>query len=97
MNGESITVGSKNVKDSSGLSLKNLIIGSEGTLAFITKCILRLLPKPAQSGSILISYNGLIKIFWNMLLLSGKQRVKGKTDQDRIQNAGIPTGIFQGL
>ena len=43
------TVGSKNVKDASGLSLKNLIIGSEGTLAVITKCILRLLPKPEMS------------------------------------------------
>lgn len=38
-NGDIITVGSKNVKDSSGLSLKNLIIGSEGTLAIIKKCI----------------------------------------------------------
>ncbi|MCH5196796.1 MAG: FAD-binding oxidoreductase, partial [Oscillospiraceae bacterium] len=31
-NGEIITVGGKNVKDASGLSLKNLFIGSEGTL-----------------------------------------------------------------
>ena len=58
-NGDIITVGSKNVKDSSGLSIKNLIIGSEGTLAIITKCILRLIPKPEKSISILISYNGL--------------------------------------
>lgn len=50
------TVGSKNVKDASGLSLKNLIIGSEGTLAVITKCILRLLPKPETSLSVLIAY-----------------------------------------
>lgn len=50
------TVGSKNVKDASGLSLKNLIIGSEGTLAVITKCILRLLPKPEMSRSVLIAY-----------------------------------------
>lgn len=50
------TVGSKNVKDASGLSLKNLVIGSEGTLAVITKCILRLLPKPEASCSVLIAY-----------------------------------------
>lgn len=47
--GTVITVGSRNRKDSSGLSLTNLLIGSEGTLAVITKCILRLLPKPEYS------------------------------------------------
>jgi glycolate oxidase len=54
--GEIMTIGSKNVKDSSGLSLKNLIIGSEGTLAVITKCILRLVPKPENSVSIILAY-----------------------------------------
>ena len=51
-----ITVGSKNVKDASGLSLKNLIVGSEGTLAVITKCILKLIPKPKDSLSVLVPY-----------------------------------------
>ena len=47
--GSVITCGSKNVKDASGLSLKNIVIGSEGTLAVITKCILKLVPKPEKS------------------------------------------------
>ncbi len=58
-NGDVLTVGSKNVKDASGLSLKNLVIGSEGTLAVITKCILRLLPKPQASLSALVPYDSL--------------------------------------
>lgn len=49
-------VGSKNVKDASGLSLKNLIIGSEGTLAVITKCILKIIPKPEYSESVLVPF-----------------------------------------
>lgn len=49
-------VGSKNVKDASGLSLKNLIIGSEGTLAVITKCILKIIPKPEYSKSVLVPF-----------------------------------------
>lgn len=53
------TVGTKNVKDASGLSLKNFIIGSEGTLAIITKAILRLIPKPEYSETILIPYANL--------------------------------------
>lgn len=52
-------LGSKNVKDSSGFSLKNLITGSEGTLAVITKCILKLVTKPEKSVSVIIAYNSL--------------------------------------
>lgn len=54
--GSVLTTGGKNVKDASGLSLKNLYIGSEGTLAVITKCILKLIPKPETSLSVLVPY-----------------------------------------
>ncbi|MGN0650391.1 MAG: FAD-binding oxidoreductase [Oscillospiraceae bacterium] len=57
--GRIITVGSKNVKDASGLSLRNLIVGSEGTLAVITKCILKLIPKPEASLSVLVPFGDL--------------------------------------
>ena len=49
-------LGGKQVKDASGLSLKHLLIGSEGTLAVITKCLLRLVPKPEASLSVLVPY-----------------------------------------
>ena len=58
-NGTVIQVGGKNCKDTSGLDLKEIIIGSEGTLAVITKCILKLIPKPADSLSVLISFDSL--------------------------------------
>lgn len=54
--GNVLIAGGKNVKDASGLSLKNLYIGSEGTLAVITKCILKLIPKPETSLSVLVPY-----------------------------------------
>ncbi len=54
--GTVLTVGGKTVKDASGLSLKNLFIGSEGTLAVITKCVLKLIPKPEYSISVLLPY-----------------------------------------
>lgn len=57
--GTVMNIGGKNVKDASGLSLKNLFIGSEGTLAVITKCILKLVPKPEISVSVLIPYQDL--------------------------------------
>lgn len=57
--GTVLTLGGKTVKDSSGLSLKKLIVGSEGTLAIITKCVLRVLPKPEFSISALVPFDSL--------------------------------------
>ena len=54
--GRIVTAGTKNVKDASGLSLKHIVIGSEGTLAVITKCILKLVPKPEKSLSVVVPF-----------------------------------------
>ena len=51
-----LELGGKQIKDASGLSLKQLLIGSEGTLAVITRCTLALLPKPETSLSVLVPY-----------------------------------------
>ena len=55
----SLTAGGKNRKDTTGLDLKEIVIGSEGTLAIITKCVLKLIPKPEKSISILVGYESL--------------------------------------
>ncbi len=57
--GSIINVGGKNRKDTSGLALKDIVIGSEGTLAVITKCVLKLIPKPEESISVLVGYDSL--------------------------------------
>lgn len=54
--GEIIELGNKCVKNSSGYDLKDLIIGSEGTLAIITRAILRLLALPKKTVSLLIPF-----------------------------------------
>lgn len=58
-NGDVLELGSKNAKDASGLDLKQLIIGSEGTLAVITRCLLRLTDKPRASLTALIPFASL--------------------------------------
>jgi len=55
-NGDVIEVGGKIVKNSSGYSIKDLIIGSEGTLGFVTKALLKLLPLPKKAISLLIPF-----------------------------------------
>lgn len=54
-------LGSKNVKDASGLNLKELLVGSEGTLGIITRCVLKILPKPETSLSVLTAFESLQK------------------------------------
>ncbi|MCC8025460.1 MAG: FAD-binding oxidoreductase [Clostridium sp.] len=55
--GEVIRLGGKVVKNSSGYSLMNLIIGSEGTLGIITEATLKLLPLPELTVSLLIPFS----------------------------------------
>ncbi|GEN50158.1 FAD-binding oxidoreductase [Alkalibacterium pelagium] len=55
--GESMTLGSKNIKDSSGYDLKDLFIGSEGTLGITTQIKLKLIPLPKASQSILLAFD----------------------------------------
>lgn len=57
--GEIMEIGGKVVKNSSGYSLKDLIVGSEGTLAIVTKAILRLLPLPKKAISLLVPFPSL--------------------------------------
>ncbi|MDR2150476.1 MAG: FAD-binding oxidoreductase [Spirochaetaceae bacterium] len=57
--GSVLNLGGKTVKDACGLSLKNLIIGSEGTLALITKGILKLLPLPRESKGAVVAFSSL--------------------------------------
>ena len=55
-NGEIQTFGAAVAKNSSGYSLKDLIIGSEGTLAVICEAVLKLVPLPQVSVSLLVPF-----------------------------------------
>jgi len=54
--GEIITTGVQTMKGVVGYDLTRLIIGSEGTLAIITKIYLRLIPKPETSITLMVFF-----------------------------------------
>lgn len=54
--GEILWTGNKCVKDVAGYSLRDLFIGSEGTLGVITKVLLRLIPKPAAKKTMVATF-----------------------------------------
>jgi glycolate oxidase len=54
--GEILWTGNKCVKDVAGYSLKDLFIGSEGTLGVITRVLLKLIPRPAAKKTMVATY-----------------------------------------
>lgn len=57
--GTIMTFGANVKKTSTGYDLKDLVIGSEGTLAIITKLMLKILPVPTEDISILVPFRSL--------------------------------------
>ena len=57
--GEVMWLGNKCVKDVAGFSLKDVMIGSEGTLGVITKVLLKLIPKPAAKKTMVATFDAM--------------------------------------
>jgi glycolate oxidase len=55
--GEVLWTGNKCVKDVAGYSLKDLFVGSEGTLGVITKVLLKLIPRPAAKKTMVATFS----------------------------------------
>jgi glycolate oxidase len=58
-NGDIARFGNQCVKDVAGYSLKDLFVGSEGTLGIITEVLLKLVPRPAARRTMLALYDGI--------------------------------------
>ena len=54
--GEILWTGNKCVKDVAGYSLRDLFVGSEGTLGVVTKVLLRLIPKPQAKKTMVATF-----------------------------------------
>ncbi|OBR94656.1 MULTISPECIES: FAD-binding oxidoreductase [Clostridium] len=58
-NGEILNLGGKLLKDNTGYNLLQLIMGSEGTLAIITKITFRLYPEDKFTASIVLAFENI--------------------------------------
>jgi glycolate oxidase len=54
--GEILWTGGKSAKDVAGYNLRDVLVGSEGTLGIITKILLRIVPKPETSRTLLATF-----------------------------------------
>lgn len=55
-NGEIIWTGANVLKNATGYNLTQLMVGSEGTLGIITQIVLRLIPKPTETMTLLAPF-----------------------------------------
>ena len=61
INGEKIKTGAHVIKNVAGYDIKSLLIGSEGTLAVVSKIILKLIPLPKYRRLFRVDFNSLRK------------------------------------
>ena len=73
--GTILHLGGKVVKNSSGYDIKDMIIGSEGTLGIVTKAILKLLPLPRKNVSLLIPYPTLAQAIGTVPLIIASKTI----------------------
>ncbi|WP_026891329.1 FAD-binding oxidoreductase [Lacrimispora aerotolerans] len=78
-NGKIVDFGGKVVKNSTGYAMKDLMVGSEGTLGIITKATLKILPLPKKAISLLIPFPTLEQAIGTVPLI--------------IKSRAIPTAI----
>ena len=77
--GEVTHLGGKVVKNVTGYNLIQLLIGSEGTLAIVTKILLRLIPLPRERVDLLVPFNDF--------------RMAAKSVSDIIRSRIVPTAL----
>ena len=104
--GRVIELGGKVVKNSSGYSLLNLIVGSEGTLGIVTKAILRLLPLPRKAISLLVPFPNLASAIETvpliikskaLLTFDGNSREEIESAYDAVAKTCIDNGALDVL
>ena len=98
--GDIIRTGGKTVKNVTGYDLTQLIVGSEGTLGIITEAVLRLIPKPPASETMMAIFDKLVlsgeaisKILTGGILPS-KMEIMDQASMIAVENfqpCGLPT------
>ncbi|MBC2607797.1 FAD-binding oxidoreductase [Pelagicoccus albus] len=69
--GEKVSWGGEYKKFATGYNVRDLWIGSEGTLGVVTKAVLRLLPKPEKKWTILVAFDSDVKALEAVQVLLG--------------------------
>jgi glycolate oxidase len=101
--GEIIETGGKVVKNVVGYDLTHLLVGSEGTLAIITKIILRLVPKPPAQATMRASFTSVEaavlavgEVIRRRVIPAAVELIDGDSLEAVAQNLGVRSLAPQG-
>ena len=72
--GTLVTLGGKRVKDVAGLPLLKLFVGSEGTLGFVTRAILRLVPAQPPASTVVATFPTVAAAATAVIAIGGTMR-----------------------
>ncbi|MBK1875419.1 FAD-binding oxidoreductase [Pelagicoccus mobilis] len=100
--GEKVSWGGEYKKFATGYNIRDLWVGSEGTLGVVTKAVLRLLPKPEKKWTILVAFDSDIKALEAVQKLLGEGQnpsILEFLDQNSVYCAEEIAGVklFEGL
>jgi glycolate oxidase len=100
--GSVFSCGGKLRKDVSGYNLTQLLVGSEGTLAIITKVIVKLIPAPAHRRALVACFDSVeaaasavVRVFDKKVIPAAVEFMEGaawRTGADRLGKQLLPPG-----
>ncbi|MDQ2836707.1 MAG: FAD-binding protein [Actinomycetota bacterium] len=95
--GTALTLGGARVKDVAGLSLVKLFVGSEGTLAVVTRAVLRLVPAQLPVSTLVASFGTLAAAAEAVVAISRRQRPAMLELMDRASINAVEDFVSMGL
>nr|WP_216915181.1 FAD-linked oxidase C-terminal domain-containing protein [Nocardia noduli] len=95
--GTAVRLGGPRLKDSAGLSLTKLFVGSEGTLGVITELTLRLLPAQPRQSTVVATFASLTAATEAILAITGMLRPSMLEFMDSVAINAVEDEMRMGL
>ncbi|WP_405498830.1 FAD-binding oxidoreductase [Nocardia sp. NBC_00511] len=95
--GTAVRLGGPRLKDSAGLSLTKLFVGSEGTLGIITELTLRLLPAQPPQSTVVATFPTITAATDAILAITGRLRPSMLEFMDAVAIGAVEDELRMGL